>query len=149
MRFSRVGQGASGRSTIVETREFDPPELARANGVGVHHLWKTTQMPVELPNPPLPIDPRWLDIAVAPEATNWLIFSLAPGRSVPSHFTSTLDYDIVLSGEVTLVLQDGELRMSPGDSVLVPGLVHHWLAGPDGCALSVVTIGFAAPGSAG
>ena len=42
------------------------------------------------------------------------------------HRTETIDYGIVLSGEITLVLDDSETTLGPGDVVIQRGTDHRW-----------------------
>jgi quercetin dioxygenase-like cupin family protein len=42
------------------------------------------------------------------------------------HRTRTVDYGIVLTGEVYLVLEDSETRLQPGDIVIQRGTNHAW-----------------------
>lgn len=42
------------------------------------------------------------------------------------HRTETIDYGILLSGELWLVLDKGETRLSPGDVVIQRGTNHAW-----------------------
>ena len=42
------------------------------------------------------------------------------------HRTETVDYGIVLTGEVWLVVDDGETRLGPGDVVVQRGTNHAW-----------------------
>jgi quercetin dioxygenase-like cupin family protein len=42
------------------------------------------------------------------------------------HRTDTVDYGIVLAGEVWLVVDEGETRLSPGDVVIQRGTNHAW-----------------------
>ena len=42
------------------------------------------------------------------------------------HRTETVDYGIVLSGEVWLVVDEGETRLGPGDVVVQRGTNHAW-----------------------
>jgi mannose-6-phosphate isomerase-like protein (cupin superfamily) len=48
-------------------------------------------------------------------------------RSPGMHKTSTVDYIIVLRGEVTLVLDEGEVTLKPGDCVVQRGTNHDWV----------------------
>jgi hypothetical protein len=48
------------------------------------------------------------------------------GRHPLMHRTETIDYGIVLAGEVTLVLDDSELLVSTGDIVVQCGTIHAW-----------------------
>jgi len=42
------------------------------------------------------------------------------------HATRTLDYAVVLSGEVTLILDEGEVTLKPFDTVVQRGTSHTW-----------------------
>lgn len=50
----------------------------------------------------------------------------ASGRHPSFHRTETIDYGIVLHGEVTLLLDDGETTVGPGDVVIQRGTNHGW-----------------------
>jgi hypothetical protein len=41
---------------------------------------------------------------------------------------------------VTLLLEDGEVELNAGDSVVIPGVMHGWRSGPEACVSSVVLV---------
>jgi quercetin dioxygenase-like cupin family protein len=43
------------------------------------------------------------------------------------HQTKTVDYVIVLSGEVTMLLDEGEVDLKPFDVVIQRGTNHAWI----------------------
>ena len=86
-----------------------------------------------------------LDLGVPAGAIHWWVSEYAPGARFSMHHTDTVDLDVVLSGSVDLILDDGEHPLAAGDSVVVTGVDHGWRAGPEGCRLSVVTIGASPP----
>lgn len=52
---------------------------------------------------------------------------MAPGVTSPMHRTVSLDYGIVIEGEIELVLDSGETRrMIPGDVAIQRGTMHAW-----------------------
>jgi uncharacterized cupin superfamily protein len=58
------------------------------------------------------------------------------------HKTETVDYVIVLSGEVDLVLDDGEVHLKPFDVVIQRGTNHAWVnRGTQAALLAGVLIG--------
>jgi len=63
----------------------------------------------------------------------------APGM----HTTDTIDFEIVLDGEVWLELDDGvEVHLRPGDTVVQNGTRHAWRNhGTEPCRLAVFLIG--------
>ncbi len=42
------------------------------------------------------------------------------------HVTDTIDHDIILSGQLTLILDSGEYVLKPGDAVVMRGDRHAW-----------------------
>jgi hypothetical protein len=48
-------------------------------------------------------------------------------RNVGMHKTKTVDYVILLSGEVDLLLDDGEVHLKPSDIVIQRGTNHAWV----------------------
>jgi hypothetical protein len=49
-----------------------------------------------------------------------------PGRHPLMHRTESIDYGIVLSGEIVLLLDDGEVLLREGDVVVQRGTIHAW-----------------------
>ena len=50
----------------------------------------------------------------------------AGGQRSPMHRTRTLDYGIVLEGEMVLILSDSEVSLSAGEVVVQRGTDHAW-----------------------
>jgi len=48
-------------------------------------------------------------------------------RNPMMHTTRTIDYVVVLSGRVTLLLDEGEVELNPFDVVVQRGTNHYWL----------------------
>ena len=87
----------------------------------------------------------FLDLAVPAGALRWAAIEYVPGAEFSMHHTDTVDFDVVLSGSVELVLDDGAHLLAVGDSAVVTGVDHAWRAGPDGCRLNILTIGVSPP----
>ena len=52
---------------------------------------------------------------------------IAPGKVSPMHRTVSLDYGIVLEGEIELILDSGEVKqMAVGDVAIQRGTMHAW-----------------------
>lgn len=53
----------------------------------------------------------------------------APGHGTEDpgmHFTNTVDNIVILAGQLTLVLEDGDVVLGPGDVLITRGHVHGW-----------------------
>ena len=62
------------------------------------------------------------------EGTTIRITEWAPGHARFTHRTETVDYAILLSGEIDLELDDGEVvHLKPGDVVVQRGTIHTWI----------------------
>jgi hypothetical protein len=52
----------------------------------------------------------FLDLAVPPGSMRWTAIEYAPGAEFSMHHTDTFDFDVVLSGSVELIFDDGATR---------------------------------------
>ncbi|KAJ7293544.1 hypothetical protein C8J57DRAFT_1444727 [Mycena rebaudengoi] len=71
---------------------------------------------------------RIVDGIVEPNGTNLRCTDLAPGAITPMHRTSSVDYNILLQGELILIMEDkSEIHLkNPGDTVVQKGTMHAW-----------------------
>jgi quercetin dioxygenase-like cupin family protein len=126
-----TGHDASGRSVVLED---GPVRRSQAiPGAVFHELWNTREMPapVQTAEPHEPTD-RPLVTPPAPNGTIIRIVDLEPRSRSPMHRTESIDYGIVLCGDVTLVLDDGsETRLLAGDVVVQRGTDHAWVNATD------------------
>lgn len=143
MKFVRLGIGADGRSTVVETQDVAEALIAGPDaGSAVVRLWMTQTQPPQVSVPRRRPDDHWFDTGLAPGAAQWAIFSLDPeSYNGQLHHTASIDFIIVLSGKVTLALENGDVMLEAGDSALIPGVSHKWVAGAEGCVISVFMCG--------
>jgi mannose-6-phosphate isomerase-like protein (cupin superfamily) len=131
-----TGLGPDGRSTVLERRDLSEPP---GNQVVVETIAGTDELPPRL-LASLAGQGEAANIGVPQVGSSWLIVKWPANSDAYMHRTDTLDYDVVLSGQVTLLLEDGEVVLRAGDSVVIPGVRHGWRAGPEGCVSSVVLL---------
>jgi quercetin dioxygenase-like cupin family protein len=121
-----TGHDETGRSIVLA----DGPAPARtiATGVTFHEVWSTADAPapitaaepVEVADGPLMVQP-------GERGTIVHLIDMPPGSSAPMHRTETIDYGIVLDGEIDLELDDGtETHLGAGDIVVQRGTAHAW-----------------------
>ncbi|MEX2446694.1 MAG: cupin domain-containing protein [Dehalococcoidia bacterium] len=77
-----------------------------------------------------------------PGGTVFRILALEPGNSPRMHRTDSLDYAVVMSGEIDMELDDGvSVHLKAGDVVVQRGTVHNWAnRGTETCVLAFVLI---------
>ena len=120
-----TGHDAAGVSVFLS--DGAPPVIRTApDGAVCSELWNTPAAPspidAEEPDP----TERSLTVPPDPGGTKIRINEFPPGLVSPTHRTESIDYGIVLSGEVTLVLDDSETVLRPGDVVVQRGTDHRW-----------------------
>lgn len=88
-------------------------------------IWSTAAVPADVRRID---DPTLGGFRVEPPlgGTVCRIASYRPGASVEVHSTQTLDYIIVISGELTMLFEDREYVLGPGDSVVQQATPHGW-----------------------
>ena len=60
--------------------------------------------------------------------TVFRVLRLEPGNSPRVHRTDSIDYAVVMSGEVDMELEEGKfIHMKQGDVLVQRGTVHNWL----------------------
>ncbi len=156
MRRVVTGLGDDGRSKVCSDGHAPVAFAPRRDGAGldriaggvepdsgssvVNELWALTGEPsVTTDDPTLGLEAFSVD--VPPGETRWIITQMGPGLTAPMHSTPTIDYGLVVAGDVELGLEDGSVHLHAGDSVVVNGVQHSWLAGPEGCLIATVLVG--------
>ena len=70
----------------------------------------------------------------------------APKRGMPPrhpamHRTRTIDYAVVMSGEIDMLLDEGEIHFKAGDVLVQQGTNHAWVnRGSEPCRVAFVLI---------
>jgi mannose-6-phosphate isomerase-like protein (cupin superfamily) len=160
-----TGHRADGRSTVLLDGAA-PNVKQRAAGNGSTLLWVTDETPAV----PADEDRAAREIGVPPPPRG-SIFRLAefppgvggevrdneavlrdfgigadvarghPPRHPAIHRTRSIDYVVVLEGEIDLLLDDGDVRLKAGDVVVQQGTNHAWInRGAVTCRLAMVFI---------
>lgn len=65
--------------------------------------------------------------APGPEGTVFRIIEYGPGVAPRNHRTSTIDYAVVISGEIDMELDEGAVHLKGGDVVVQRGTIHNWV----------------------
>ena len=146
----------------------NPHKVVRPNrSVTSRLLWVTDQAPADISGPAdraavtIGIGPphggsvfRIIDIPPTPPEIDKLdndylhkqIGDHAPKRGLPPrhplmHRTLTIDYAIIMQGEIDMLLDDSELHLKAGDVVVQQGTNHAWVnRGSEPCRIAFVLI---------
>jgi quercetin dioxygenase-like cupin family protein len=143
MRLLVTGVDASGRSCAAQDGPVAPQGDAGLGGILYSVLYATESAPSITSGGGRAAD--FLDLVVPPGSMRWTVIEYAPSAGFSMHHTDTVDFDVVLSGSVELIVDDGAHLLTVGDSAVVTGVDHAWHAGPEGCRLNIMTIGVSPP----
>lgn len=151
-----TGPAASGRSSvIIDEKAANQTENARIPGLGVTILWKSASVPTDnsgtadtagnrfsVRDAPAGVDfivcefPPHSQLRRIPESER--AAALLPEEMLPSHTRKspsahpgmhqhdTTDYITMISGEITLILEEGEVTLRAGDTLIQRGSLHAW-----------------------
>ena len=80
--------------------------------------------------------------APPPEGTVFRIIAYGPGVAPRNHRTSTIDYAVVISGEIDMELDEGTVHLKTGDVLVQRGTIHNWVnRGTVPCVIAFALIG--------
>jgi quercetin dioxygenase-like cupin family protein len=148
-----IGHDARGKAVAL----FDGPAVPRQRSPGgnaVVNLWVTSEFPVDVTGA---ADKAQTQVGVPPPAngTIFRIVDFPPAseaaaappvdhdkvltamgidpatqgytRHAHTHRTKSIDYAIVLDGEIDMLMDDSEIHLKPGDVVIQQGTNHAWV----------------------
>src|SRR5499425_2208512 len=73
--------------------------------------------------------------------TVFRILELAPGVSPRNHRTDSIDYAVVMSGEIDMELDGSIVHLKAGDVLVQRGTIHNWVnRGSEPCVIAFVLI---------
>jgi hypothetical protein len=150
-----TGAGPGQPSRVITDGAAPVISLDGFSGVEIADLWSTEGSDA-LDTSGIEPDPIPGDLFPPPGGTRFLRISYPPGfgTSDPDadvsplarllmHSSQTIDYGVILAGELTLVLEDGsETCLRAGDIVVQNGVEHGWRnAGQDTAVALFVLVG--------
>lgn len=69
--------------------------------------------------------------------TVFRIIEFAPGNGPRNHRTDSIDYAVVISGEIDMELDVGTVHLKAGDVVVQRGTIHNWVnKGTEPCIIA-------------
>lgn len=77
-----------------------------------------------------------------PDGTIFRIVRYEPGVAPRNHRTATIDYAVVMSGEIDMRLDDGVVvRLRAGDTLVQQATLHDWINnGKEPCVIAFVLV---------
>jgi quercetin dioxygenase-like cupin family protein len=136
-----TGHDASGKSTVLSDGAA-PNVQRRPSGLVSTLLWATDETPAKFSTTDRAA--REIGIPPPPRGSIFRVVDFPPAAENPDpmmHRTASIDYGIVLEGEIDLVLDGSEVRMQAGDVLVQQGTVHGWInRGKINCRVAFILI---------
>lgn len=91
-------------------------------------MWCTAGAPAEIPIGEKPEDmgARIIGTAPPPSGTRFAVIDFPPGNQPHMHRTETIDYVIVMEGEIEMDMDDSSVKLKAGDIMIQRGTNHAW-----------------------
>ena len=82
-----------------------------------------------------------LDIWKGPDGTVFRFVEYQPGVAPRNHRTETIDYAVVISGEIEMELDGSVVRLKQGDVLVQQNTTHNWVnRGTQPCVIAFVLV---------
>jgi mannose-6-phosphate isomerase-like protein (cupin superfamily) len=164
-----TGHDDKGKAVVLMDGEAGHARFSEVTGITSTLLWVTDATPANISGVADAAD-RDIGVAPPPEGSIFRIVEFPPenqvgrawsheemikemGLAVPGetevkprhpamHRTESIDYAIILSGEIDMLLDDSEVHLKAGDVVIQRGTNHAWVnRGNDSCRIAFILIG--------
>jgi mannose-6-phosphate isomerase-like protein (cupin superfamily) len=133
-----TGHDANGRA-VVKIDEIAENSPAARPGRSACVVWTTETFPVDNTG-----DEDGGKRQVGTTLANGTVFRVVeflPGVSPRVHRTDSIDYAIVMSGEIDMEMDDSIVHLKTGDVLVQRGTIHNWVnRGAEPCTIAFVLI---------
>ena len=132
-----TGHDKNGKARVI-IDELSDNVISRRAGQQSTVIWATDQMPPNLETLN-DLSPDVKSTTVA-NGTVFRVSRFEPGVAPRNHRTASMDYAVVISGQIDMELDDGEVvNLRAGDVLIQRGTVHNWTnPGTEPCIIAFV-----------
>ena len=128
-----TGHDAQGRATVLIDEQIGNVISTRP-GANSSVIWSSDKLPVDNDGDH---EHSLKEIGTfIPGGSVFRVVSFGPGVSPRNHRTDSIDYAVVISGEIEMELDIGSVHLKAGDVLVQRGTIHTWV--PTGTAPCVI-----------
>jgi quercetin dioxygenase-like cupin family protein len=133
-----TGHDANGRA-VVKIDEVPKNIVSGRPGATACVVWTTEAFPV---NNTGDADKGLRQVGTTlNNGTVFRVVEFAPGVSPRNHRTDSIDYAVIVSGEIDMELDDSVVHLKAGDVLVQRGTIHNWInRGTQPCVIAFVLI---------
>lgn len=135
-----TGHDANGRAVVKRDEALELDSRGSRANVSARVIWTSEAFPVDNTG-----DEDTSDRAAGLTLANGTVFRIvefAPGNAPRLHRTDSIDYAIVISGEIDMELDDNEVvHLAAGDVLVQRGTIHNWVnKGKEPCVIAFTLV---------
>jgi quercetin dioxygenase-like cupin family protein len=138
--FRRVvtGHDEQGRAKVI-IDEMVSNQISLRPGAESSVVWSTDILPA---NNDGNDDPSRKEISTTiPGGSVFRVISFGPGVTPRDHRTDSIDYAVVMAGEIDMALDIGSVHLKAGDVLVQRGTIHNWVNnGSEPCVIAFALI---------
>jgi quercetin dioxygenase-like cupin family protein len=133
-----TGHDANGRATVMIDEVAKHATSGRPGATSVN-VWTTEGFPASNDGE---ADDGLRQVATTlPNGSIFRIIEFAPGLAPRNHRTDSIDYIVIISGEIDMELDGSVVHLKAGDVMVQRGTIHNWInRGTEPCVLAVILI---------
>ena len=133
-----TGHDANGRA-VVKIDEISQNITSNRAGATACVVWTTESFPV---NNTGDADEGLREVGTTlKNGTVFRVIEFAPGVAPRNHRTDSIDYAVVVSGEIDMELENSVVHLKAGDVLVQRGTIHNWVnRGTTPCVMAFVLI---------
>jgi len=133
-----TGHDASGRA-LVKIDEIAKNVVSGRPGANAAVVWTTEGFPA---NNDGDADEGLRKVGTTlTNGTVFRVIEFSPGVAARNHRTDSIDYIVIMSGEIDMELDGSVVHLKAGDVMVQRGTIHNWVnRGTEPCVLAVVLV---------
>ena len=133
-----TGHDDNGRAVVL-IDETATNQVSARPGATASVVWTTEGFPVD--NNGHEDEGRRQTGTTLANGTVFRVLELAPGSAPRNHRTDSIDYAVVMKGEIDMELDDTTVHLKAGDVLVQRGTIHNWVnRGTEPCLIAFVLI---------
>jgi quercetin dioxygenase-like cupin family protein len=133
-----TGHDPEGRA-VVKIDEVSKDVSSGRPGHSAALIWSTEAFPVD--NDAAGDGAKRSLATTLPNGSVFRVIEFAPGVAPRKHRTDSIDYAVVMAGEIDMELDDATVHLRAGDLLVQRGTIHNWVnRGSEPCRIAFVLI---------
>ncbi len=134
-----TGHDANGKAAVRIDDQGTNAVAGRANQMR-QVIWTTDDLPVDFNETGDDKGGREIGTTI-PGGSVFRIVEFGPGVAPRNHRTDSIDYAVVMSGEIDMEMDDSLVHLKAGDVLVQRGTIHNWVNnGTEPCVVAFILI---------